>query len=135
MKYNLDSINLRVLFENTSGIQLKDCFVKEDKIIYVTKEGDIGKAVGKNGVNVKKVANLVKKNLKVVEFSEDLVQFIKNYIYPIVPESVSLEDKIVKIKINGMKEKGIVIGRESKNLKELKDVVSKYFEIVDVKVI
>ena len=135
MKYNLDSINLRVLFENTSGIQLKDCIVKEDKVIYITKGGDIGKAVGKNGINVKKVANLVKKNLKVVEFSEDLTQFIKNYIYPIVPESVSLEDKTVKIKINGMKEKGIVIGRESKNLKELKDVVSKYFKVLDIKVI
>jgi len=135
MKYNLDSINLRVLFENTSGIQLKDCIVKEDKVIYITKGGDIGKAVGKNGINVKKVANLVKKNLKVVEFSEDLTQFIKNYIYPIVPESVSLEDKIVKIKINGMKEKGIIIGRESKNLKELKDVISKYFKIVDIKVV
>ena len=135
MKYNLDSINLRVLFENTSGIQLKDCIVKEDKVIYITKGGDIGKAVGKNGINVKKVANLVKKNLKVVEFSEDLTQFIKNYIYPIIPESVSLEDKTVKIKINGMKEKGIVIGRESKNLKELKDVVSKYFKVLDIKVI
>jgi N utilization substance protein A len=135
MKYNLDSINLRVAFENIAGINLKDCFVKQDKIIYITKEGDIGKAIGKGGVNVKKAADIVKKNLKIVEFSGDLVQFVKNLIYPIVAESVSVEEGIVRIRINGVREKGIVIGRESRNLKELKEIIKKYFDVEDIKVV
>ncbi len=133
--YDTKLIQLMNLFENLSGVKVKDAFLRNSSINLIVNKGDLWKAVGKNGNNIKRIENIIKKKLRVIEFEEDICKFTANFIYPIKAEKIELEDKVVKIHVQGVGAKGLLIGRESKNLKELKAVLSRYFDIEDVKIV
>ncbi len=136
MKYNLETIQLINLFENIAKINVKDCFFDKDKLVFIVNEGQGSKAVGKKGINVKKFAEKTNKRIKIIEFSNDPVKFINRYISPIKPESVVQEGKIIKISAKTTKDKGLLIGRNSQNLENLKKVTKKYFkDIEDIKIV
>ncbi len=123
------------LFETLTQSKLKDCIINENKVIFIVEENQIGKAIGKGGVNVKKIENILNKKIKVSEFSSNALQFIKNFIYPLKPRGIKEENKIITIIGNDTKTKGILIGRDSKNLNNLKSIVKRYFDVEDIKVV
>ncbi len=122
------------MFEALTQTKLKDCIMNE-KVIFIVEENQIGKAIGKNGVNVKKIEGVLRKKIKVVEFSNDVLQFVKNFIYPLKPREVKEENKIVTIIGNDTKTRGLLIGRDSRNLNNLKSIVKRYFDVEDIKVV
>ena len=121
-----------ILFENLTGVKVKDAYLREESIWFVIQEGGMFKAVGKNGFKVKKIENLVKKKVKVIEFNEDICKFSVNLVYPVKPKEIEFLDGNLEISVNDTKSKGLLIGRERKNLKGLKEVLSRYFEINDI---
>lgn len=133
-KYDISLMGYINLFESLSKVKVKDAYVKDNTIVFIVEEGGLGRALGKNGSNVKKLVELIKKKIKLIEFNSKVERFIKNFIYPIKAESIILEDEVVKIRVMGAKTKGLLIGRESKNLKELRAVVSRFFKIKDIKI-
>ena len=44
-----DEIKFISMFESMTHSQIRDCIIKEDEIIFIVAEGEIGKAVGKGG--------------------------------------------------------------------------------------
>lgn len=136
MKLNLETIQFINFFEKLTRTRVKDCFFENEKLIFIVNPGQARKAVGKNGVNAKKFSEKTNKRIKIIEFNPNPVLFIKSLISPIKPESIEKEDKIINIKVNSTKEKGLLIGRNSKNLENLKKLVKKYFgDIEDIKII
>ena len=123
------------LFESLTNANVKDCISNEDMLIFIVDEGQIGKAVGKNGANVKRLSSMLKKKLKVVEFNADKLQFIKNYIYPLKATDIQEENNIITISGPDTKTRGLLIGRNAKNLNDLKDIVKRFFEFEDIKVV
>nr|MBA4405197.1 NusA-like transcription termination signal-binding factor [Nanoarchaeum sp.] len=136
MKYNLELIQYINHFEKITGTRVKDCFYEEEKLIFIVNPGQASKAVGKNGINAKKFSFQTNKRIKITEFNEDPIRFINSLISPIKVENITLEEKVVKIKASSTKDKGLLIGRNSKNLENLKKVVQKYFQdIEDIKIL
>jgi len=134
IKYNIDLMKYISLFESLTNAQVKDCIENELQIIFIVNENEIGKAIGKNGINAKKISNLIKKPIKIVEFSSDVSQFIKNFVYPVQIKEVRNQDNLVTIVGPDTKTRGMLIGRDAKNLETLKSVVKRYFTINDIKV-
>jgi len=134
IKYDLRTIQYRIAFENLTSAKVKDCFLS-DKLVVIVNEGELGKVLGRHGKNIKRIANVLKKNLKVIEFSNDLKKFIENIIYPIKAKNIVVQDELVSIAVDGVSEKGKLIGRNSKNINETKQLVSNYFKIKDIKII
>ena len=123
-------------FEKITRTKVKDCIVKEESIIYVVQPGFIGKAVGKNGANVQKLHKLLNRKIKIVEFNPNVIQFIKNYIYPLKSTEIVQDADIVTITGSDTKTKGLLIGRNAANLRFLESVVKRYFkDITEIKVI
>ena len=133
IKYDLTTMKFISLFESLSNAHVKDC-INGDVLIFVVDEGEIGKAVGKQGVHVKRMSALLKKPLKIVEFSSDVCAFIKNYIYPLQAKENHNENNSITILGPDTKTKGMLIGRDGKNLQMLKSIVGRYFAIEDIKV-
>ncbi|MBI2663468.1 NusA-like transcription termination signal-binding factor [Candidatus Woesearchaeota archaeon] len=131
-KFNKQTIDCINLFENLTKARVKDCFI-DSIVIFIIEEGDIGKAVGRKGRNVIMVSKLLKKKIRLIEFNNDVESFIKNIIYPIEGK-IYKEDNLVSIELNKTADKASVIGRDRKNLHELQEIVSKYFD-VKIKVI
>lgn len=128
IKFDISVIKFINLFEKITRASVKDVIVKENKMTFIVNEGNLGKAVGKGGVNVKKLENMFKKRIKIVEFKNDVCEFIRNLLLPLKISNIYKEDNLVKIKAEGMKIKSILIGRDKRNLKELRDTVKRYFQ-------
>ena len=133
IKYDSDLMKLMALFESMTGAKVKDCIANE-KLIFVMEENEMGKAIGKNGVNIKRMENMLKKKIKLVEFSSDVLQFVKNMIYPIEVLGIIQEDNIIKIHGKDTSTKAMIIGRERQNINHLSDIVKRYFNIKEIKV-
>ena len=125
LTFNTESIRLITLFENLTGTMVKDCVIDDtnNTVYFVIEEGKVGIAIGKNGGCVKNVERLIKKNVKIFEFSGDLGSFIKN----LIPQASDVRIKngesiMVEVKVD-KKDKAIVIGREGKNLKLFKELL------------
>ncbi len=135
MKLNNQSIQFITIFETLTRASVKDCFFSNEKVVFIVNPGNIFKAVGSNGKNVHKIERLLKKRVKVVEFSPDPVKFIRNYLFPIKPKIIEMKSDNIEIKAETSNEKGILIGRDRKNLTNLKEVIGKYFKINDIKIL
>ena len=136
MKINLELIQYINYFERLTKSSVKDCFFEDEKLIFVVRSGQARKAVGKNGINAKKFVEKTGKKIKIIEFNEDPLKFIRSLISPIKPKNIEQEEKTVNIEVESTKDKGLLIGRNAKNLENLKKHVQKYFvQIEDIKII
>ena len=102
------------LFESLTGAKVKDCILN-DNIIFIVHENEIGKAIGKGGSNIKRIGSVLKKKVRVVEFSDNICQFVKNLIYPTKVE-VDEEEGVINVHGNDTKTKGMLIGRDRQNI-------------------
>jgi len=134
IKYDSDLMKIMSLFESMTGAKLKDAILN-DGLIFVVQENDMGKAIGKNGVNVKRLERMLKKRIRIIEFSDKLIEFVRNVVAPVRLRNISFEDGIVSLECNDTKSKGIIIGRDRKNINFLTSVLNRYFEVSEVKVV
>lgn len=134
IKYNIDLMKYIQIFESLTRAKVHDC-IEGDPLIFVVEENEIGKAIGKHGSNVRRLEGLFNKKLKIVEFSADVKQFIRNFIMPLSVGEIREESGIVEISGPDTKTKGLLIGRDRKNLENLKSVVQRYFQVEDIKVV
>ena len=130
--YNSDIIGYINVFESVTKAKIKDCY-QNRQLVFIVNEGEMGKAIGKKGSNGRRVNNLLKKTIRVVEFSNKPEIFIKNLIMPIKGKVYKEGERDVIIELGSNSDRASVLGKNKNNLKELKEVVSKYFD-VDIKV-
>ena len=121
------------LFESLTGAKVKDCIVN-DNILFVVHENEMGMAIGKAGSNIKRVENVFKKKIRLVEFSNNVLQFVENLIYPLKAKEMKEEDGIVTIYGNDIKTKGMLIGRDRHNITSTSKIVKRHFKIEEIKV-
>ena len=134
--YDSDLLKLMNLFEQITKSDLKDCFYDDNGLLtFIVQEGEAGKAIGKKAVNVKNLEKMLNRKIKIVEFNPQLLQFVKNLIIPLKVEETAQEEKIVMLRSPDMNTKGLLIGRNAKNLRNTEKIVKKYFDIDEIKVI
>lgn len=134
LKFDSESMKLIELFESITGAKVKGCIV-DGKLIFIMEENEMGKAIGKNGANIKRMENMVRKKIKLVEFSNDVLQFVKNMIYPIVVLDIKKEDGVITIHGKDTSTKAMLIGRERQNINQITSIVKRYFDVKEIKVI
>ena len=127
-------MKLMILFESMTGAKVKDCIANE-KLILIMEENEMGKAIGRNGINIKRMENNLKRKIKLVEFSNDVLKFIKNIIYPIEALDIKNEDEIITIHGKDTSSKAMLIGRERQNINHISSIVKRYFDIKEIRVI
>ena len=130
-----EMFGLSSLMERLTGTRVKDCFRDDEGSIYfVVEKGFLGKAVGKGGVNIKKAEKKFGKKIRVIEYRDNAVDFVKNIIYPIKVEDITEEKDAVMIKDSNRKTKSAIIGRGGKRLQLINRAVKRFFN-KEVKVV
>ena len=131
-------MRLMSLFQNVTGATARDCVEdeKQDRVIFVVNEGKMGLAIGKGGSHIKNLQNIVKRNVELVEYSDDATKFLKNILNSKLISDVKMnkrEDGTLQAIVTvDPKKKGIVVGREGRNAEKARLLAKRYFEISSV---
>ncbi|MFT4303912.1 MAG: NusA-like transcription termination signal-binding factor [Candidatus Woesearchaeota archaeon] len=133
--FNNDIIKFMSIFHNVTNTNLKDCIDFDNKIVFIVDENNAGKAIGKKGINVKKLEQKFKKKIMIVEYSKDIKQFIVNVIYPNKVQEVTEVDGVYTIVSKDKFTRGMIIGRNAVNLREYENIVKRYYPIKEIKVL
>ncbi len=133
--YDVKTIQIRALFERITGTTLKDCFENQGKMLFIVMPGQLRKALGKNKSNISKIESKIGQRIKVVEFSNNILSFVLNLIYPLKVNDITYENNIITIKGKDLKTNGLIIGSRAQNLRNTEALVQKYFpDLKEIKV-
>jgi len=105
---------------------VKDVF-RFDSLWIIVGFGELGKAVGKKGANIKKFSELVNEKVKIIEFNKEPTMFLRNILMPLKLEKIQMNDGKIEIETD-RKTKGLLMGKNQKNLKDYSKVFNKYFK-------
>ena len=132
IKFDIAHMKFMALFENITRTSPKDCIVDQNLITFVVKPNQAGKAIGKKGVNVKKLENKLNKKIRILEFDEDIIKFTQNLIYPFKNIQIEKIDDDMVLTGRDVKTKGLLIGRNSQNLLKIKNILKRYFKFNNI---
>jgi N utilization substance protein A len=138
IKLTTDQMRMMSLFQNVTGATARDCVEdeKQDRVIFVVNTGKMGLAIGKGGIHIKSLQNIVKKNVELVEFDEDPAKFLTNLLNSKLVSEVKINkrpdgSKQAIVMVDPRK-KGIVVGREGRNAEKARLLAKRYFDITSV---
>lgn len=134
VKLDRDALGLSSILERVTHAKVKDCF-KEDGILYViVATGDVGKAIGKGGVNIHRLQEELGSKIKIIEYKDSVADFIRTIIHPLKIEEVVEEGGHILLRDSNRKAKSLLIGRDGKHLQLINRAVQRFYN-AEVKVI
>jgi len=134
IKFDVNLMKTISLFEKITKARVKDCLEQGNRLIVIVNKGEMAKAIGPKGANIRKLEGLFKKKLKIIEYTEELIEFVKNVIAPIKPSSIDEEEDVIIITPTDLKTRGLLIGRGAENLRGFEDIIKRYFPIKELRV-
>ena len=136
MKRVIDSKVMQVmaLFDKITHADLRDCILGEGSVLFIVEENQVGKAIGKQGVNSRKLEKALKRKVKIVEYNAEVTTFVKNLFYPLKAADVKLEDGVVYVYPVDTQTRGQMIGRNASTLRNVESIAKRYFKINEIKI-
>jgi len=117
-------------FEGMTHVQVKDCVILEDRLIFVVS--NLRKALGKESSNVRRLKALLGKNVDVIGFAATPEKFVENIFHNYRVKEVNIEEMngiptaVVEIEPG---DKGRAIGKNRRNLNVAEEILSHHFPI------
>ena len=130
-EFDTDMINLIAAFERLAKTEVRD-FISNDVMYFLVNPGKVAIAIGKGGETIKNAERVLKKQIKLFEWSEDEKQFIKNMIPQ--AQSITLNDGRAQVTLNA-KDRGAVFGRGGSNIKIIREFLSRNSTVKELKVV
>jgi transcription termination/antitermination protein NusA len=141
IKLTPDEFSYLSLFQTITTAVARDCIIddKMERVIFVVNKGQMGMAIGKGGSNIKQLQNVITKKIELVEYSEIPVNFIKNIFNSDMVQDVKISERVEGTKsavvVVDMKKKGIIVGKDGRNVDKARILAKRYFNISNVLVL
>jgi len=138
IKLTAEEMRFIALFQDLTRATVRDCIVdeSENRIIFLVKPGDMGLAIGRNGINIKRLRKLLGRNIEVVEYADTVEKLAKNALAPARVLNVKvLQTPTGKKKVIvtvDPQDKGIAIGKAGRNVARARMILKRYFDIDSV---
>jgi N utilization substance protein A len=137
VKLTTEGIRYIALFESLTQAIARDCYVDDenDRVIFVVKKGDMGLAIGKNGNNINRVKRSIGKHVEIVEYSDEVDEFVANALQPVFVKKVQVvvkeNRKLAYVEVMS-KDRGIAIGKNGRNIQKAKVLAQRHHGLADV---
>ncbi|MBT3283797.1 NusA-like transcription termination signal-binding factor [Candidatus Bathyarchaeota archaeon] len=133
IKITQDEMKFIQLLQNMTGATIVDCIIDEETIIFTVKKGEVGLAVGKGGEKIRRFRTMTNKQVEIYEYMNEAEKFIKNALKPAKIKDIRLVDRMEGKKIAMVtvepKDKGIAIGKNGDNIKKIRFLSKRYFQL------
>lgn len=117
-------------FEKVTRVMPSDFLETTGWILFLVDMVQLGKAIGKKGSNVKKLAEIFRKKVVVIGDSTDPEVFVRNFFNNVGIISIEMIDvmgeKNIVLTVNE-NDRGIAIGKEGERIKAAKELLKKKF--------
>ena len=138
VKLSMDDMSLIATFERITGAAAVDV-VRDDegeRIIFVVRAKQLGKAIGKGGSNVKAAADAFGRAVDVVEMAETAEALVKSALAPARVEEVKIithrdGNRVASVTVKS-EDRGIAIGRDGRNVARARILVRRHFDLTNV---
>jgi N utilization substance protein A len=120
--------------ENYAKTRIIDCINDGQRLMFVVEKGRLGKAIGRNAKNLNQLQKVFRKDVKLIEFDDDVEKFVRNLFKPYVLTSIELKDDTVIVMVNPQ-DKGKAIGKNGCNIKLLRELAKRHHAIKQLKVL
>ncbi len=138
VKLSMDDMALIAKFEQITGAAAVD-IIRDDegeRIIVVVRPKQLGKAIGRGGVNVKAASDAFGRVVDVVEMAETAEAFVMSALAPARVEGVKIIErrdgtKVASVTVNN-EDRGIAIGRDGRNVARARILVRRHFDLNNV---
>jgi N utilization substance protein A len=138
-RITVEELRFLSMFTDLTGATAYRCIIdrENDRLIFLVKPSDVGRAVGRRGKNLELLRKLFRRNVEVVPYSPDLEEMIRN-LFPnarILDINVRErgDEKYVVVRVHE-EDKGRAIGREGRNIKRARLVLRELFNVVSLQV-
>lgn len=133
-KLDLKTIQNLNLFEKITHVKAKCSFNYNAITIFVVPKALINKAIGQKATNIAKLKTALNKKIRIIAYPSsinDLESFIKAIIFPYEFKKLVLEGNEIHI-FSASGTKAALIGRNKIRLKELSEILERFFGIKKV---
>ena len=117
-------------FEKVTRVMPSDFLETPGWILFLVDIVHLGKAIGKKGVNVKRLTEIFRKKVVVIGDSVDPEMFVRNFFNNVGIISIEIIDVMGEkniVLIVNENDRGIAIGREGERIKAAKELLKKKF--------
>jgi len=120
-----------------TNVDILDCLLIEDRLVFVVRKGQLGAAIGKKAKNLERLRGLFNKTIKFVEDDPDKLQFIRNLCKPYEVKEISVsgpEDAaVVRITVPSS-DKSKLIGKNGQNIDIIRKLAQRHHNFKDVQI-
>lgn len=115
-----------------------DCIISDDSVTFVVSQDWKASLDRVERDALSQLSKILKKRISIVKLSEDLTAFVREAFAPVNVEKVTVIEhggrRGVQVKVPASK-KGLAIGREGSNVKRVRTLLNRYFQIDEVRVV
>lgn len=119
------------------NVDILDCLLIEERLVFVVRKGQLGAAIGKKAKNLERLRGLFNKTIKFVEEDPDKLQFIRNLCKPYEVKEISVsgpEDAtVVRITVPSS-DKSKLIGKNGQNIDIIRKLAQRHHNFKDVQI-
>jgi N utilization substance protein A len=124
------------LFETETEATVKDCLLDEefDRVIFLIKTGEMGKAIGAGGEHVSQVEQRIGKSIKLVEDAPTAENFVANTLAPAAVYNVTIsenDDRLAYAEVAD-EDRGAAIGADGRNIDAARRLADRHYDIDDI---
>lgn len=141
-----ESMGLITEAEKRLRARIRDAVDEGERIVFITEKGHLGQALGKEAKNLQMMRDLLKKDVKFVEWDDDQQIFVRNLFKPFDVASIRMETTPIPEEDGGgvrtraivevePEDKGKAIGKGGRNIASIRHIAKRHHEIDEVQVV
>jgi N utilization substance protein A len=141
VKLSMDDMQMIARYEQITGAAAMDVVIDDesDRIIIVVRRGQLGKAIGRGGSNVKAAADAFGRTIDIVENADTVEEFLKNALSPARVEKIKITETkdgaiIASVTVKS-DDRGIAIGRDGRNVSRARILAKRHFDLDNVTIV
>ncbi|MEM2142191.1 MAG: NusA-like transcription termination signal-binding factor [Candidatus Thorarchaeota archaeon] len=137
-KLTMEDMALIATFERITGVSPIDVIRDDetDRVIFVVREKQLGRAVGKGGSNVRAASEALGKTVDIVEHADTAEEFVKRALAPARVERVRISQNasgalVATVSVKP-EDRGIAIGKDGRNVERARRLAKRHFGLDSV---